>query len=281
MTIQKIDLAMAFLKSQPGAAASILEQQPAERVAAFLKDAPPKLAAAVLGKMLPQYTSRLCKALEPSITAGFLLEMETSLVVEILRRSGNETRKQLLDLLPEKTKIACKLLLKYSEASVGAWMVTHISGLPVDCTVEEALSRLASEHDVVDMNTAHVIDREKRLQGMVSVARLLRAQPNAPLTEILEKAPEPISGRTALVSAKNHPGWTRGDAIPVINRHHHLVGVLRHVDLRKGLEQIATTIAQPSGGDPITGICEVYGGALLALFNSAGEFASAKNPDRE
>ena len=63
--------------------------------------------------------------------------------------------------------------------------------------------------------------------------------------------------------------------IAVTNRNNQMVGVLRHVDLRKGLENLASTITKSSGSDPLTGIYEVYGSSLLALFRTISEAAGA------
>jgi len=77
-----------------------------------------------------------------------------------------------------------------------------------------------------------------------------------------------IAARTALKTAIDNPLWAERDSIPVVNRMHKLVGVLRHVDLRNGLQQISISIQKPRGGDPITGIFEVYGSSLMALFST-------------
>ena len=61
--------------------------------------------------------------------------METSLVASIMRHSGKALSKQLLDLLADKTSIACRLRLNYFEEAVGAWMMANISTLPDDCSI--------------------------------------------------------------------------------------------------------------------------------------------------
>ncbi len=280
MTNQKIDLALAFLQSQPRSAAAVLEQQPAEHVSEFLKNVPYTHAAAVLSKMLPQYAAKICKNLDPAVSASFLSEMEVSLVAAILRHSDKGLHNQILKLLPERTKIASKLLLNYAEHVVGAWMVANISTLPVDCTVEEALSRLASEDGVINSDVIHVVDREKKLQGLVTVGNLLRSSPNTPITNIMKQKCAAISGRTALDSAANHAVWTHQDTIAVINRHNQIVGVLRHADLRKGLNDMSSTntMTHPIGSGPLTGIYEVYGSSLLALFSTISEVTSSNRP---
>ena len=280
MNNQKIDLALAFLQSQPESAAAVLEQQPAEYVSEFLKNVPYTHAAAVLNKMLPQYTSKICKNLDPAVSASFLSEMEVSLVAAILRHSDEGLRNQILKLLPERTKIASKLLLNYAEHVVGAWMVANTTLLPVDCTVEEALSRLASEDGVINSDVVHVVDREKKLQGLVTIGNLLRSSSSTLITKIMEKKCAVISGRTALVSAANHAVWTHQDTIAVINRHNQIVGVLCHADLRKGLYDMSSTntMTNPIGSGPLTGIYEVYGSSLLALFSTISEVTSSNRP---
>ncbi|MDB2414882.1 CBS domain-containing protein [Rickettsiales bacterium] len=276
MTDEKIDLALAFLKSKPESAASILEKQPIESVVNFISSIPHTYAAPVIERMLPQYIARLCKALDPTISAAFLSKMDISLVATILRHCEAKVNQQILDRLSEKTKLACKLLLNYSEDAVGAWMKANIVTLPNDCTVEDALIRLSKEEKIIDADSIRVVNRDRLLQGVVSIATLLKVKPDSHITSVMNKKTNAISGRTALISAVNHEAWAKRDTIPVINRNQQLVGVIRHVDLRRGLDHIAMTINEPRGNDPITGIYEAYGNSLLALFGTAGELISVK-----
>ena len=270
MVDNRIDLALSFLQSHPAAAAEILEQQSMQDVAIFLHDVPHTCAAHVLERMLPQYTARLCKYLDPEIAAGFLSAMEISLATVVLRHADETIRQSLLDRLSEKTAIACRLLLNYAEDQVGAWMAVHVTTLPEDCSAGHALERIAEDKDALDIDTVYVVDREGNLHGLIHVSRLLRAAPETPISALMLKNPEVISGRSSLTSAANHRGWTTVDMLPVINRNHRLVGALRHTDLRKGLEQVATRIEMPHGSDPISTIMEVYGGSWLALFSTVG-----------
>jgi len=271
MADKKIDLALAFLHSHPPSAAEILEQQPMQDVAAFLHDVPHTYAAPVLESMLPQYTARLCKHLEPEIAAGFLSRMEISRATVVLRHADESVQQSLLDLLPEKTAIACKLLLNYAEDQVGAWMLVHTATLPDDCTAGSALQRLVAFEDDEGSEAVYVVDREGNLHGLVYVSKLLRSTPETPITALMQKSPDAISGRTSLTSAANLIGWTSVDMLPVISRNRRLVGVLRHVDLRKGLEQVTAHIGMPYGSDSLSTIFEVYGGSWFALFSCAGE----------
>ena len=279
MTDHNIDLALTFLQYQPAVAAGILEQLPLEQVAAFLGSVPHPHAAGVLEKMLPQYTARLLKNLQPVTSAAILSDLKISQVTAIIRHSGEKLGKELLDLLPDKTSVACRLLLNYSEEAVGAWMITNVSSIPADCNIEEAFNRIRSEQKTIDTGTTFVVDRDRLIKGVLNLSTLIRSAPNTSVMVAMEKTRESISARTALITAITHPAWANSDNMPVTNRHQQLVGVLRYVDLRKGLEQTSTTITKPIGAGPITGIYESYGKCLLELFNAVADIAQTK-PNR-
>ena len=226
---QQVDLALAFLQSQPRAAAAILEQQPIEQVAEFLSNVPHTYAANVAGQFLPQYSARLCKLFAANVAAGLLSEMNVSLVAAIMRHCPEELSSQLLALLPEKTRLACWLLLTYSEDAVGAWMIANISTLPDDCAVGEAQTRVKSEQGTVDFGAMLVVDRDRQLKGLIQLPALMRASPDTPVTAVMQRTSESLSARTALHAAATHALWADRDSIPVTNRNHQLVGLLRGV----------------------------------------------------
>lgn len=277
MDEQKVDLALAFLQSQPRAAAAILEQQPLEQVAEFLSSLPHTYGALVLAKMLPQYTARLCRYLKPTIAAGMLSAMEISLIAAVIRHCRNDQCRQLLDLLPDKTRLATRLLLNYSEDAVGAWMHANVSTLPDDCSVDDAIRRIREEELAVDIGVSLVVNRSRNLQGRVTLAALLRAPGETPITAVMDKDSRSMSARTPLKSAQDNPLWREQDSIVVTNRNHKLVGVIRHVDFRQGLQQISTSIVQPQGVDALAGIFEAYASSLLVLFVTLGDIALSRS----
>jgi len=273
---EKIDLALAFLQSQPGAAAAILERQPLEQVAEFLAGLPHTYGALLLTRMLPQYTARLFRQLDAGVAAGMLSQLDTSLVAAIMRQCHRDLSRQLLDLLPDRSRLATRLLLNYAEDAVGAWMNARVSTLPEECSVGEALERIRQDHQVADTGASLVVSRERDLRGSVSHAELLRAPEKTAITAVMVTGGESISARTPLKSALDNPLWFERDSIPVTNRNHKLVGVLRHLDLRSGLTQTSASILQPQGADPVSGLFEAYAGSLLVIFVTLGDLVRGK-----
>jgi magnesium transporter len=277
----KIDLALSFLQSHADQAAAILEQQPMDQVAEFLTHVPLTQASEVMRKMLPQYAARLCKSLLKSTSAGLLAGMDFSSIVAIIRHSEVDSKKQLLGLLPDKTKIACRLLLNYPEDAAGAWMLTNITTLPDSCTVEEALARLVVDREATALDKIYVVNRARLIKGSVTSIDLLRATPNSLINRVMVKNPEAISARTSLISTANHQIWNLQDIIPLVNRNQQLVGVLKHADMRKGLNQIETYITPSDSSNPMNGIFEVYGHSLIALINAVAEGTHSDQPRRQ
>ena len=150
--------------------------------------------------------------------------------------------------------------------------------LPDDCSVKDALDRISADESAAECDVVCIVDREGHLQGSVALASLLRAAQETPITALLPEGTAAISGQTSLASASEHDGWALGDTLPVVNREHQLVGLIRHADLRKGVEQTASHIARPDGDDPVRAIFEIYGGSLAALFGAAGELMGVERP---
>lgn len=274
MKNQKIDLALFFLQARPRSAARVLEQQPIDVVASFLKSLPHHYVALVLTYMLPQYTARICAHFDPAFSASIFSSMNIQIITSILRYSEASVKLKIFKFLPDKVKIACKLLLTYSEELVGAWMMVDIPTLPNDCTVEEALLMLTSEYKLTYTNNVYVVDRDGFLQGMVNIISLLSAMKVASIATVMKRKPDVLSGRTSLISASKHPVWEKGDVVAIVNRDQKIIGVLRHVDLRKALSALSTTVIEPSYRESLSNVFEVYGNSLFAFFSSMIEVMS-------
>jgi Mg/Co/Ni transporter MgtE len=278
MNTHDIGLAQAFLQSQPAAAAGILEQQPVDDVALFFSQIPHTQAARALEQMLPQYIARICQHLAPTVAAGLLTQVSDSLIASVMRHSRADQSREILDLLPERTQVTCRLLLNYGEDTVGAWMLAKVPMVPPECNATDALARIKQERDVVDVERIPVVDRQRYLVGMVSLAALLRASSTQLVQAVMERNPASIRARTPLLTAAGVTHWEQMDMLAVTNRGNQLVGLLRHVNLRQGLAQISTTISRPTGADPVSGIFEVYGKSLLALADTVSTVVRTKTP---
>ena len=265
MNPHQLDLALAFIEQHPESAARELELQTEQACAELIQALPLYQGRKLLSHMLPLYAARLCACLSQDHAAGLLAEFNANQAAAILRGMSQVKRDRLLKRMPEKIAILCRLLLSYSDDSVGAWMNVDIIMLPSSCTAAQAVQRFTDCDSVAMADTLPVVDKQGALLGLVYLRDILRAQEQSPILPLIFNTPVTLSSRTSLAAASADEGWQHGDILPVLNRSKQLVGLLRHVDLRVSLSQFGEVSHGLPHDDFVSAIGQDYKGSLVAL----------------
>ncbi len=271
MAGKQLGLALAFLQSKPAAAARLLELQPPAEVAAFLADVPYAHTAGVFERMLPHYAAEICQHMPPETCVATLTPLNNRAIAAVLRNLPTKTKKQIIDLLPEKVKLTLRIIFTYADDSVGAWMIPNGLALPSNCKIGEALERVAGHGIENDHVLIPIVDREGLLQGEVTFHKLIRAANDMPITSIMQPAELRLLGRANLEAEVRNPGWQARDTLPVVDSAAKLVGILRHTDLRRGLAQGTRPADGPSDQSIIAQMGLAYSACFVALANTLFE----------
>lgn len=275
MASHELSVAKTFIQTHVNAAARELEGQTAAAARQLLEALPATQAHRILMHMLPPYAARLCCQLPIKLAASLLADGDANHIVAILRCMPSGKRKTLLKVMPDKIAALCLLLLSYSEDTVGARMTADIIMLPKSISVGSALKRLASDHGVSDSDAIPLVDDQVQLVGLVSVRTLLSAHDDLIIETLIDSTRPALSSRASLVSVADHEGWQRYDTLVVLNRHKQLIGLLRHVDLRRGLEQTVANARPIPTADIVSDVSQVYLSALTGVLNLFGGSANA------
>lgn len=265
MNPHELDLVLTFIQSHPDAAARELELQRPETATELILALPKKQAHRVLMHMLPSCAARLCNQIPVDRAAELLVDGNVNQVAAILRCLQKPRCNKVLKGLPEKTATLCRLVLSYSEDTIGAWMVADIVMLPADCTAADALKRLALSNSSADSNKVPVIDKQQYVIGLVDVRDLLRAKAETVVTALVRETPSVLSSRTSVTAAARDKAWHHHDTLLVLNRNRQLIGLLRHVDLRRSLARFSEVSGATSQNDFLGSIGEGYVGSLSAM----------------
>ncbi|MGZ0655391.1 magnesium transporter MgtE N-terminal domain-containing protein [Coraliomargarita sp. W4R72] len=269
MSEPKISLALAFIKTHPESVAKILEQHDPKDVAEFIADIPRSYASPVIQAMLPLQSARFCRRLDPESVAGLLRHLPASRIVAILRQIKKESRAAIIRELPTKVEISCTLLLNYSTEMVGAWMTPHVITIPYECTASEAITYVKAADVYAYTDYVFAVERDGQLKGRIRMTELLLASPNTYLSAITEPCSFTVTGRSLIYPLSKHSEWNAMEALPVLNKHAQLIGVLRHVELRKYLDKpLSDGAAYNSDDGPLIGIFQIYGHCLKSLIHS-------------
>lgn len=156
-------------------------------------------------------------------------EMPANVVKKILASANAETRRDI------------NHLLKYPEDSAGSIMTVEFVDLKESSTVKEAIERIRRIGvDKETINVCYVLDSSRKLQGTVTLRRLLLSSPDALIGDVMrEKA---ITVNTLM--DQEHVGlrFQKYDltAMPVVDSEGRLVGIITVDDIVDIIQQEAT-----------------------------------------
>lgn len=164
---------------------------------------------------------------------------------DLLRELDPEFVEEILPLVAKAERHDIRMLLSCPEDSAGALMTTEYASLPADITAGEAVTRLRSQApNSESIYYIYVLDPERKLVGFVSLRDLILAKPTALVADLMQR--DVIAVRVDEPSEKVVDLLARFDfiAIPVVDDHNRLVGIVTHDDVLDAVRQDATDDAQ-------------------------------------
>jgi len=176
---------------------------------------------------------------------------------DLLRELDPEFVEEILPLVAKAERHDIRMLLSCPEGSAGSLMTTEYASLPADITAGEAIARLRMQApDSESIYYIYVLDAERHLVGFVSLRDLILAKPTALVADLMQR--EVIAVRVDEPQEKVVDLLARFDfiAIPVVDDHARLVGIVTHDDVLDAVRQEATDEAQMSAA--ITPLGEGY-----------------------
>ena len=230
------DLTIAFLRAHPAEGARVLERLDTAEIGALWSALPGRVAAPVVARLTPRQAARSVDALADDNLVRLLRRMTTPSVAALLRHLPEARRARLIDELPAATGVACRVLLRYPEDSVGALANTDVfTALPGD-SVRDVLARLKALRDDIG-DFLFIVDGERRLRACVRPASLLHVAGTMSIGAVDAVDVPALPAQAAPQSIRDHAGWTRFSTLPVVDRQGRLVGALRQSALVRVLEQ--------------------------------------------
>lgn len=253
-------LARAFLETHSARAAMTLERMPVAHAAAVLHEMPATVSAKVLHDMNIPYAaeclSYLAKAGRATAASAVIAELTIDDAASIVRVMMTDDRSPVLDALPISVRDPIVRMLPYEAGTAGAIMDPSIFRLPDDVIVADARSRLVrAARDL--LYYVYVVDREQRLVGVLDIPELMLARARDPVSVSMHREVDRVHVNAPVALVRDHAGWQRFHALPVVDDDDRLLGAIRYQTLRR-LEREANKI----GPAP----ANVTAGALAELF---------------
>ncbi|MBE5737123.1 MAG: magnesium transporter [Clostridiales bacterium] len=236
------DLRILLLDMEPADIALFMEDNLNEKEQLmFFRILPKELASDVFVEidtdlqeiLIKAFTDKELKAVIDDMylddTVDVIEEMPANVVKRILQNSTPEDRKQINELL------------EYPEDSAGSIMTTEFISFSPSTTIESAFEKIRRTGvNKETIYTCYVVDRKKRLVGVVSVKDMLLAETNALIADVMDS--NAITVETLEDKEQVALKFSKYDflALPVIDREGCLVGIVTVDDAVDVIQEEAT-----------------------------------------
>ncbi len=244
------DAARAFEGLDAGEAARILLGLPVGAAAPLLERIHTPVAADLLHRLPPEQAKELVEAMSPRQAALLLHHVE------------QERREGILTALADPSARTIRDLLKYPEDSAGGMMEPQVASVPLDLTVQAAVSFLRKAPRS-QLYYLYVTDREGRLAGILNMRDLLLASPRDPIDTLVRRellsVPATMDREEVVTLMRQHQFL----ALPVVDAEGRLMGVVRQEEaLEAGQEEAFEDMQRMVGAGGDERALEPVGGVV-------------------
>lgn len=225
----------------PADIALILEEVPERELSVVFRILPKELAAEVFTYMESDMQRLLIEAFSDVELREVMDELFMDDTVDIIDEMPASVAKRILKQTDAKTRKMINKLLAYPDDSAGSIMTTEYIDLKRDMTVEAAFDRIRTVGvDTETIYTCYVIDKSRRLLGVVSVKDLLLSPKDAVIADIMDE--NVIFARTTEDKEAVANLFDKYDfmALPVVDTENRLVGIVTVDDAIDVLRDEAT-----------------------------------------
>ena len=225
-----------FVDVHPEDAARAFETLEPDQRVRLLKSLPISVANSLLERVSPHTAALLLAKLDSDRVGVLLQEMPLRSASSILHQIPEPGREEVLAGLEGKHAASLRELAQHSGETAGAIMEPRVVALPIDLTVQKAISEIRkAPRDA--LHYLYVTERNGKLTGVINMRDLLLAASRdaiAPLVRQNVVTVRDTASRAEVVELMREKGFL---ALPVVDFEGRLVGVIRHAEaLQAGRE---------------------------------------------
>lgn len=235
-TLKLETLSKDLVKLHPADLANIVEDLNVKQGSDLVQTLDPKIAAKILEEINPRVQKILVQTLGPEKAAKISERMSIDEVVDLIKLLPYSEAKEVCASLQNGRKHKLEKLLRYKDDTAGGLMTTEFISARPDWTVEQVIQEIKNKSDSFrSILYIYVLDKDDVYKGVVSLRRLLTAQPGDKIVNVMKKAK-----RLPCVKVHQHVRevgklMTKYDlnSVAVVDHHHHLLGVVTIDDVMR------------------------------------------------
>ncbi len=176
-------------------------------------------------------------------------ELDFDDMIDVLEELPSNIVDKILTTTPKSERRLINTFLKYNEDSAGALMTPEYINLKKTATVKEALEHIKEVGlDSETIYTCYVLDRGRKLQGVISLKSLVISPDEAIVGDLMHE--DPVVAHVDDDQEEVSDLFTRYGylAIPVVDNEFRLVGIVTVDDILEVIEEETTEDIERMGG---------------------------------
>jgi len=194
-----------FSLLKPEDAADMIEDIPDEQAAGLVEDIPSEQAAAIME------------------------EMSSDHIVDVLGEMDEDASQAILSKMHREEAKEARMLLEYEPDCAGGLMISEFLDYKIDNTIQDVLNDLQdnrSKYADYHVQYFYVIDREKKLSGVLRIHDLLFPAREKRLGEIMITPPLRVSDKASLKELQDFFEEHHLFGVPVVDDNNRIVGLV-------------------------------------------------------
>lgn len=226
--------------------AEIFSDLPDDEQLRLLEGLPVNAIADILEKVEDEEVAEIASQLPQDQLADILDEMEPDEAADLLGDLAPDQATDLLSLMQDKEEI--RPLLLHLDETAGGLMTSEYLVLGRNMWADKALQAVKAWAPERDLHYYFVVDTVGRVEGIISLLQLIKAEPRTELQQIMSR--EFVSAPVEADQEVCARLMSRYDltALPIVDDQQRLIGVITIDDVVDVLEDEATEDIQRFGG---------------------------------
>ena len=213
--------------------ADLLEELDQKEQVALVRALPAEVASEALAEMEEgDERAELLAALDPLKGAELLHELADDDAADLIAELEPHEANRILANLPVDEAGDLRGLLLYDEETAGGIMTTELVAVDAGISASQAIEEIRRQgQEVEEFYTIFVVDEKRRLLGTVSLAEVVVAEPQVPVSELVEEAQVTILPGTDQEEVGRLMARYNLVSAPVVNEFGQLLGRITFDDI--------------------------------------------------
>ncbi len=220
-----------------------------------LQFAEPHLRAEIFGYFQHDAQIEMLEHEDERQVAELVTQLPADDAVDLLSELPDSRVENLLALVPAPDRRDIRRLQTFEEGTAGAIMTTEAACLDERLSVRQALDKLSRQAERLEtIYYIYVVDETNHLRGVVSTRKLVSSigKPDRPISELMNTDLVTVNANDDQKVVTQKVAKYDLLAIPVVDAHRHMLGIITHDDvIDVVIEEATEDVQRIAGVDPL------------------------------